>query len=431
MRKCRGIPQTKREMATAARRQRLSRCDREGKRQNRALGAGGFPEWRGRVDLPAACFNQYNVARVTALELFEPIGFCSHSNKGLCSKMNKERDALERKLEIRNRELTEAHNHISVLEENLLKLERYRRELNLLKEERRHLRESAERRVGQILLAPYRLLEKPAKRLWRKVQQLKPTRGKAAAPTEYQQWFQEHRASAEDLASMRHEVSAFASKPLISILMPMFDTPVPWLHEAVESVLAQVYQNWQLLLIDDGSTEADLLRALPALGTRDRRIRLVRLESHQGISAALNRGLGLASGEWVTFLDHDDLLEPDALFQNVKLLQENPGLDLVYSDEDKLTDQAFDSPILKPDWSPDFFLSCNYLCHMIFLRRNLVRAVGGFQSQFDGSQDYDLLLRVIERTNRIRHIPRVLYHWRRSENSSASDVRQKPGQLEA
>jgi glycosyltransferase involved in cell wall biosynthesis len=345
--------------------------------------------------------------------------------------MKKELEALERKLEIRNRELTEAHGHIAALEEKLLKLKRYRRELKLLKEERRRLRESAERRVGQILLAPYRILEKPAKKVWRKVQQQKRTRGKPAALTEYQQWFEEHRASAEDLASMRHEVRAFASQPLISILMPVFDTPVPWLREAVGSVLTQVYENWELLLIDDGSTNVDLLRALPVLGARDRRIRVIKLESHQGISAALNRGLDLASGEWITFLDHDDLLEPDALFQNVKLLQENPGLDLIYSDEDKLTDQAFDSPILKPDWSPDFFLSCNYLCHMIFLRRDLVRAVGGFQSQFDGSQDYDLLLRVIERTNRIHHIPRVLYHWRRSENSSASDVRQKPGQLEA
>jgi glycosyltransferase involved in cell wall biosynthesis len=345
--------------------------------------------------------------------------------------MNKERDALERKLEIRNRELTEAHNHIAVLEEKLLKLKRYRRELKLLKEERRRLRESAERRVGQILLAPYRLLEKPVKKVWRKVQHQKPKREKAAAVTEYQHWFEEHRASVEALAAMRNEVRAFNSQPLISIITPVFDTPVPWLREAVESVLAQVYENWELLLIDDGSTDVDLLRTLPVLGARDRRIRVIKLESHQGISAALNRGLDLAPGEWVTFLDHDDLLEPDALFQNVKLLQENPGLDLIYSDEDKLTDHALDSPILKPDWSPDFFLSCNYLCHMIFLRRNLVREVGGFQSQFDGSQDYDLLLRVIERTNRIRHIPRVLYHWRRSENSSASDVRQKPGQIEA
>ena len=196
-------------------------------------------------------------------------------------------------------------------------------------------------------------------------------------------------------------------------------------------MLAQIYENWELLLIDDGSTATDLLRALPGFAARDRRIRLVTLESHQGISAALNRALDLAKGQWLTFLDHDDVLEADALFQNVKLLQENPGLDLIYSDEDKLTDQGFDSPILKPDWSPDFFLSCNYLCHLIFLRRDLLREVGEFRREFDGSQDYDLLLRVSERTNRIHHIPRVLYHWRRSENSSASDVRQKPGQLEA
>jgi glycosyltransferase involved in cell wall biosynthesis len=345
--------------------------------------------------------------------------------------MNKELDALERKLEIRNRELTEAHTHIAALEEKLLKLKRYRRELKLLKDERRRLRESAERRVGQILLAPYRFLEKPAKRVWRKIQQRNARRGKPAASTEYQEWFEKHRASTENLASMRHEMRAFASQPLVSILTPVFDTPVPWLHDAVESVLAQVYDNWELLLIDDGSTDADLLRALPAMASRDRRIRLVTLESHQGISAALNRGLDLADGEWITFLDHDDLLEPDALFQNVKRLQENPGLDLIYSDEDKLTDQGLDSPILKPDWSPDFFLSSNYLCHMIFLRRDLVREVGGFESQFDGSQDYDLLLRVSERSEQIHHIPRVLYHWRRSENSSASDVRQKPGQLEA
>jgi glycosyltransferase involved in cell wall biosynthesis len=385
----------------------------------------------GRVDLPATAFNQYNVSCVAAIQLFQPIGFRSHSNNGLCGKMNKELEALERKLEIRNRELAEAHSHIAVLEEKLLKLKQYRRELKSLKEERRTLRKSPERRIGQVLLAPYRVLEKPAKTVWRKLHQEKPTLGNSVAQSEYQQWFQGHRASTQELQRMRVEARSFVSQPLISILTPVFDTPVPWLREALDSVLAQVYENWELLLIDDGSTATDLLHALPPLAARDRRIRLVRLESHQGISAALNRGLDLAEGEWLTFLDHDDVLEPDALFQNAKLLQENPGLDLIYSDEDKLTDEGFDSPILKPDWSPDFFLSCNYLCHMIFLRRDLVREVGGFQPQFDGSQDYDLLLRVSERTNRIHHIPRVLYHWRRSENSSASDVRQKPGQLEA
>jgi GT2 family glycosyltransferase len=345
--------------------------------------------------------------------------------------MNKELEALERKLEIRNRELAEAHSHIAVLEEKLLKLKQYRRELKSLKEERRTLRKSPERRVGQVLLTPYRVLEKPLKTAWRKLRQQKPTLGNSVAQSEYQQWFQHHRASTQELPRMRVEGRAFVSQPLVSILTPVFDTPVSWLREAVNSVLAQVYENWELLLIDDGSTATNLLGALPALAARDRRIRLVRLESHQGISAALNKGLDVAEGQWLTFLDHDDVLEPDALFQNVRLIQENPGFDLIYSDEDKLTEAGFDSPILKPDWSPDFFLSCNYLCHMIFMRRDLVREVGGFQPQFDGSQDYDLLLRVSERTKRIHHIPRVLYHWRRSENSSASDVRQKPGQLEA
>ena len=345
--------------------------------------------------------------------------------------MNKELEALERKLEIRNRELAEAHSHIAALEEKLLKLKQYRRELKSLKEERRTLRKSPERRIGQVLLAPYRLLERPAKTVWRKLHQPKPTTGNSVAQSEYQQWFQHHRASPQQLQGMRVEARSFVSQPLVSILTPVFDTPVSWLGEAVDSVLAQVYENWELLLIDDGSTARDLLRALPALAARDRRIRLVRLQSHQGISAALNKGLDVAEGQWLTFLDHDDVLEPDALFQNVRLLQENPGIDLIYSDEDKLTEAGFDSPILKPDWSPDFFLSCNYLCHMIFVRRDLVRAIDGFRREFDGSQDYDLLLRVTERTNRIHHIPRVLYHWRRSENSSASDVRQKPGQLEA
>src|SRR5262249_7887735 len=142
------------------------------------------------------------------------------------------------------------------------------------------------------------------------------------APSEYQKWFQQHRATPEQLASMRREMRAFALQPLISILTPVFDTPVPWLREAVESVLAQVYENWELLLIDDGSSDVHLLRALRPLAARDRRIRLVSLESHQGISAALNRGLDLANGEWITFLDHDDILEAEALFQLAKCVQE-------------------------------------------------------------------------------------------------------------
>src|SRR5437773_1405709 len=229
---------------------------------------------------------------------------------------------------------------------------------------------------------------------------------------------------------MRKEARGFATDPLVSIITPVFNTPVPWLRECVESVLTQSYEKWELILIDDYSTEPEMHRSLSELAASDSRIILAKDEKRRGISAASNRGLALAQGDWVGFLDHDDLLEPDALFQNVNWLQHHPDADLIYSDEDKLTEQGFDSPIFKPDWSPDYFLACNYICHFTIIRRELLRKIGGFRSEFDGAQDYDLFLRVIEQTSRIDHIPRVLYHWRRSLTSTADNIRRKPGSLE-
>ena len=349
-----------------------------------------------------------------------------HAMERALARVTNELSILHRRLQLRETELKQAHRHVAGLEEKLLKLKEYRRELKLLKKERRLLRSSAERRVGQVLLAPYRVPGKLFKTVWKKARKPKP------APTsEYQKWFERHRASVQELERMRDEARKFPSRPLISVIMPVFDTPVQWLEEAVQSVLAQVYENWELVLVDDGSTNNELLDLLPSLAARHPRIVIGSLGKHGGISVASNHGLALARGEWVAFLDHDDLLEPDALFQNVSVLQKDSCVDLIYSDEDKLTEDGLGSPILKPDWSPDFFLSSNYLCHLIFLRRQLICDVGGFRSALDGSQDYDLLLRIVERTDRIAHIPRVLYHWRRSPNSSADSVRQKPGQLEA
>jgi O-antigen biosynthesis protein len=347
------------------------------------------------------------------------------------ARLNTKLSAMQRINQIRGSELEAAHRHIAALEEKLLKLKEYRRELKSLKEQRQILRKSPERRIGQVLLAPYRLPEKLVKAIRKKLRPrpAKPTR--SAAPTQYQEWFERHRASASDLERMRHEARAFAFQPLISVITPVFDTPVLRLEEAVESVLAQAYENWELLLIDDGSSAADLLHALPNLAARDQRIVLGKVGKHAGISATSNRGLALARGEWVSFLDHDDVLEPDALFQFSKLLQTHREAEMIYSDEDKLAEDGFEAPLFKPDWSPDFFLSYNYVGHLTAVRRDLVQKVGGFRSEFDSAQDYDLFLRVAEQTNRIHHIPRVLYHWRRSADSSAISVRQKPGQLDA
>jgi O-antigen biosynthesis protein len=338
--------------------------------------------------------------------------------------------ALKRALEMRSAELEDAHRHIAALEEQLLKLKKYQRELKILKEQKQTLRRSPERRIGQILLAPYRLPEKLVKGLWKRFRRGQQTGTQRGSSTEYQKWFQQHRASGDDLKRMREEARTFASHPLISIITPVFDTPVSRLEEAVQSVLAQAYENWELLLIDDGSADLDLLRILPRLAGRDRRIVLANLGKRGGISAASNRGLELARGEWVTFLDHDDVLEPDALFQIVNVLQ-TVDADLIYSDEDKLGEDGFEAPLFKPDWSPDFFLSYNYVGHLTAVRRHLVQKAGGFRSEFDSAQDYDLFFRVTELTSRIHHIPRVLYHWRRSESSSAISVRQKPEQLDA
>ena len=203
------------------------------------------------------------------------------------------------------------------------------------------------------------------------------------------------------------------------------------LEEAINSVLAQVYEHWELILIDDASTDPQIVEALPVLAKRDARIRFVRAEQNGGISVASNDGLALARGEWVGFLDHDDLLEPDALFEIVRILQSHPDADLIYSDEDRLTENGFEKPLLKPDWSPDYFLSYNYVSHFTCVRRSLLEEVGLFHPQYDGVQDYDLYLRVSERTNRIHHVPRVLYHWRRTSTSTADNIWRKPKALDA
>ncbi len=338
---------------------------------------------------------------------------------------------LERMLQARVSELDAAHRHIGKLEEKILQFRETKREVKQLKKEKQALRKSPERKVGQVLLSPYRLPQKLIRALRGHARPEREITSRLSTTMEYQRWFERHRATPEQVAAMRNEARKFAYQPCITIITPVFNTPVQWLEEAVQLVLGQAYESWELILVDDNSSDEPLQKYLPTLASRDSRIKILKLQGSRGISAALNRGIEHSRGEWIGFLDHDDLLEPDALFQTAKLLQQIPEADLIYSDEDKLTEAGFDAPLFKPGWSPDFFLSCNYLGHFVVVRRELVLRVGGFRSEFDSAQDYDFFFRVIEQTDRIHHIPRVLYHWRRSGGSSAISPWQKPGQLAA
>ena len=349
------------------------------------------------------------------------------------ARLNQQMRGLERTLRTRMSELEAADRHIAKLEEKVLSLKEAKRELKQLKQEKQALRKCPERKIGQVILAPYRLPQKLFREVAKRRQPppMDAPRRAVDSASEYQAWLLRHRPQPEQVSAMREEARAFPYAPLISIITPVFNTPVGWLEAAVDSVIAQAYENWELILIDDASTDAGTIAALPTIAGRDERIRVAHLPQSGGISAASNEGLVNAAGEFVGLFDHDDLLEPDALFQTAKLLQTHPDADLIYSDEDKLTENGFDAPLFKPDWSPDFFLSYNYICHFTTLRRRLVDEVGGFRSQFDGAQDYDLFLRISERSERIHHIPRILYHWRRSASSTSDNIRRKPKALEA
>ncbi len=347
------------------------------------------------------------------------------------ARINAQLRGLHRTLRTRMSELEAADRHIARLEEKVLKLKQTKRDLKQLKAEKHALRKSPERKVGQVFLAPYRLPQKLIREMRKQFGGPITPKDPVLSPNEYQEWLARRRPSENDLAAARDEGRAFGYRPLISIITPVFNTPSHWLDKAVESVLRQVYENWELVLIDDGSTLAETVEFLPTIARRDPRIVVVRRENTGGISAASNSGLEQARGQWVSLLDHDDVLEPDALFEVVRYLQGNPDTDLIFSDEDKITEEGLAAPQFKPDWSPDFLLSYNYLCHFTTIRRDVVERAGRFRPEFDGAQDYDLFLRVSELTTRIHHLPRILYHWRRSETSTSDNIRRKPQALEA
>lgn len=243
----------------------------------------------------------------------------------------------------------------------------------------------------------------------------------------YDVWIGKNEPAEAALIEQRKQAAQLLYRPLISIITPVYNTPPDVLRAMVDSVLAQTYDHWQLCLADGGSTDPAVRVALEEYARRDARIQCKFLAQNLGISGNSNEALALACGEFIALLDHDDELAPNALYANVLLLNHHLDADMIYSDEDKLDIYGCRwGAFFKPDWSPDLFRSMMYTCHLGVYRTSLIREVGGFRPEFDGAQDYDLVLRLTERTTRIHHIPRVLYHWRVIAGSAAGDPNAKP-----
>ena len=235
-----------------------------------------------------------------------------------------------------------------------------------------------------------------------------------------------------DKKAIIEEIKAFTYKPKVSIVMPVYNVEEQWLRACVESVRNQYYENWELCIADDNSSEAHIKPLLEEFKMLDSRIKVVYREENGHISEASNSALAIATGEFVGLLDNDDTLADFALYEVVKLLNQHPQADLIYSDEDKLSeDNKRSQPFFKTDWAPDILLATNYICHFGVYRKNIIDEIGGFRKGYEGAQDYDLVLRFTEKTDQIFHIQKILYHWRMISNSTAVNPDSKGYAFEA
>lgn len=232
-----------------------------------------------------------------------------------------------------------------------------------------------------------------------------------------------------DQAFIREHIASWPASPVISVLMPTYNTDRRMLIEVIESVRAQLYPQWELCIADDASKQPHVREVLQEYAARDSRIRIVFRKENGHICASTNAALEVATGEWLALLDHDDLLPPHALYWIARTVVEQPEVRMIYSDEDKIDEHGERSaPYFKPDWNPELFRSQNMFSHFGAFEAELVRSVGGFRLGCEGSQDYDLALRCMERVQRdqVVHVPRVLYHWRVHADSTASSNDAKP-----
>lgn len=240
----------------------------------------------------------------------------------------------------------------------------------------------------------------------------------------YDQWFRDkHRAKAWELEAQRGV--RFAIEPTFSLVVPLFRTPVEYFREMADSVLGQTYPHLELVLVNASPDDAPLAAEVARCQERDGRVRVVALERNLGIVGNTNAGVEAATGDFVAFMDHDDVLEPDLLYHYAKGINDYPTTDLLYCDEDKLVDGRYEQVFFKPDWSPDLLRSQNYVTHLLCVRRALLDEVGMSDPAYEGAQDHELTLRVGERARNVYHARRAMYHWRVHAGSTAQDAGEK------
>lgn len=246
---------------------------------------------------------------------------------------------------------------------------------------------------------------------------------------EYYKWIKANTPTKKEIREQRNY--EFEIRPKISIIIPLYNTPKKFLLQLIKSVKDQTYTNWELCLAD-GSTKP--LEYLNKIIDKDDRIKYKILDENRGISINTNEALKLATGDFIALLDHDDLIPVNSLFEIVKVINENKDVEYIFTDEDKFTDikkKTRYEPNFKPDYSFDTLTSYNYICHFSIFKKELMDKLGGFKEEFNGSQDYDLILRAVENAKKVVHIPKILYHWRVHPNSTAGNAESKPYCYEA
>lgn len=271
-------------------------------------------------------------------------------------------------------------------------------------------------------LVPPKIIKKDVKYIWNVITGKEAPYYSPFDKEQYNKWLKENEKEAE--------YDKLKYRPLISVLIPVYNVKGEYLRECMDSVLAQKYDNFEICVVDDASTNEDTLMALKAYEA-NKRVKIKHRKKNGHISRATNDALEMASGEFVALMDNDDVIPENALYEVAKALNTNKNIDLIYTDEDKIDlDGKRCDPNFKSDWAPDSFLSSNYMSHLGVLRKSVVDKIGGFRVGYEGAQDYDLYLRFVEKTNRIYHIPKILYHWRKIPGSTSMEINNKNYALE-